>query len=77
MTITREQLVAEEERQDKAHRPGRYRVLIEPWAVYVKDAAYFESQGGLKEKWGERWVEIEAESIYDAREKGKKMRSTS
>jgi len=49
-------------------------ILIEPWAVYVKEAEFFKSQGGPTEEWGKEWIEIEAESIEDAREKGKEIR---
>jgi len=45
----------------------KFFILIEPWAVYVKEAEFFKSQGGLIEEWGKRWVEVEAESIEDAR----------
>lgn len=62
--------IAKEDAQQTEHRPGKYRVLRQGNTVYVKDAEYFESQGGLKEKWGRNWIEIEADSIADARKKG-------
>lgn len=43
-------------------------VLVRPWAVYVKDGAFFEQQGGLKEAWGEAWEKIDAvdlDAAYD------------
>lgn len=52
---------------------AKFAVLVEPWATYVKDWDFFVSEGGLKEKWGKRWIEVEAESIEDARRKGKEM----
>lgn len=45
----------------------KFRILVEPWAVYVKDAVFFESQGGLTEPWGKNWLEVEATSIEAAR----------
>jgi len=40
-------------------------------SVFVKEAKFFESQGGLTSEWGKHWFgPIEAESIYDARMKG-------
>lgn len=55
-------------------KPTVHYVLIEPWAVYVKEGEFFKSQGGLEEEWGMRWVPIMAESIEAAREIGVKMR---
>jgi len=49
-------------------------VLVESWAVYVKEGEFFKSQGGLEEEWGTRWVPIMARSIEEAREMGVKMR---
>jgi hypothetical protein len=37
-------------------------------SVFVK--GFFLSQGGGVEDWGKNWVEVEAESIEDARRKG-------
>ena len=51
-----------------------YYILIEPWAVYVKEANFFVSQGGLTAKWGAKWQKIDAESIDDARSKGEQIR---
>ena len=39
-------------------------------AVFVKEADFFVSQGGLKEKWGLHWRLIFAASIEDARKVG-------
>jgi len=49
-------------------------ILIEPWAVYVKEAEFFKSQGGPTEEWGKRWELVEAKSIENARQKGKEKR---
>jgi len=50
-----------------------YMVLIQPWAVYVKDRAFFVQQGGLREPWGKAWRRVRASSVEAARSKGKKM----
>lgn len=42
-------------------------VLVEPWAVYVKESAFFESQNGLTEDWGKRWRPVFAADIESAR----------
>lgn len=39
-------------------------------AVFVKEANFFEQQGGLTEKWGRAWKKIRATSIEHAREIG-------
>lgn len=40
-------------------------------AVFVKEAEFFKSQGGLKSDWGNGWYgPIKATSISDARVKG-------
>ena len=62
--------IAEEDRQQALHRPGKHRVVRQGSTVYVKCADFFESQGGLTASWGRHWVEIEADSIDDARLKG-------
>jgi hypothetical protein len=36
-------------------------------ALFVKEAEFFESQGGLTDAWGCAWVPVEAKSIEDAR----------
>lgn len=46
-------------------------VLVEPWAVYVKEADFFVAQGGLTAEWGKRWKPLEASSLEDARRKAK------
>lgn len=38
--------------------------------VFVKEGNFFEQQGGLKESWGDEWVEIDADSIEHARRLG-------
>ena len=40
-------------------------------AIFVKEAEFFKSQGGLTEPWGKAWHPIVADSIEDARRKGK------
>ncbi len=30
---------------------GLYCILVEPWAVYVKEYQFFKDQGGFKEPW--------------------------
>ena len=49
----------------------KYFVLVEPWAVYVKEYDYFISQGGLEQEWGKKWKRLNADSIEDARKKAK------
>lgn len=51
-----------------------YYISIRPWAVYVKDEAFFIKQGGRTEPWGKSWVKIRARSIEDARQKGEARR---
>lgn len=36
-------------------------------ALFVKDADFFESQGGLTAEWGKSWKPVVASSIGDAR----------
>jgi len=55
-------------------KPTVHYVLVEPWAVYVKEGEFFKSQGGLEEEWGMRWVPVMAGSIEEAHEMGVKMR---
>lgn len=38
--------------------------------VFVKEAAFFASQGGLREEWGRSWTPVTADSIEDARRIG-------
>lgn len=49
-------------------------VLIKPWAVYVKDAAFFVKQGGLSQPWGRNWRGVHATDIEDARRYGERLR---
>lgn len=49
--------------------PTHY-ILVKPWAVYVKTAEFFRSQGGLTETWGQTWRPVVAESIEAARALG-------
>lgn len=39
-------------------------------SVFVKEKDFFISQNGHTEPWGKDWVELEADSIEDARKKG-------
>lgn len=41
--------------------------------VFVKEAAFFVSQGGLQKEWGRAWHPVTATSIGDARRKGAEM----
>lgn len=50
-----------------------YMVLIQPWAVYVKEKSFFIQQGGQRDEWGKAWRPVSASSIEAAREKGKNM----
>ena len=45
----------------------KYYILVEPWAVYVKEGNFFESQGGLTSDWGKYWRPVYADSIEHAR----------
>jgi hypothetical protein len=48
-----------------------YYISINSWAVYVKEAEFFKSQGGKTEEWGKGWIYVEAEGIEHARLIGK------
>ena len=50
-----------------------FMVLIQPWAVYVKDRAFFEEQGGFRDSWGKSWRPVKARDIESARRKGQRM----
>ena len=52
----------------------KFAVLIEPWAIYVKEWDFFVEQGGMRQKWGKHWRPIMARSIEDARLKGLRIR---
>lgn len=48
---------------------GLFRENI-PHSPMIKEASFFESEGGLKDNWGKTWEPIEdASSIGDARRK--------
>ena len=53
-------------------RPDLYLfyILVERWSVYVKDGPFFQAQGGLKEKWGEKWIPVKTTDREKAREMG-------
>lgn len=51
-----------------------YYVSCSGAAVFVKEAEFFKSQGGLTESWGKNWKgPISAGSIHDARMKGAEL----
>lgn len=52
----------------------KFAVLIEPWAVYVKEWDFFIQQGGRRQKWGKKWRPIMARDIESARLKGLRIR---
>lgn len=45
----------------------KYYVHFNGAAWFVKEAKFFEKQGGLREPWGKAWESIEADSIEHAR----------
>jgi hypothetical protein len=47
--------------------PTHYVLCNSGSALFVKEAKFFESQGGLTETWGKAWVPVEATSIEAAR----------
>jgi hypothetical protein len=49
---------------------SKFAVLIESWAVYVKEWDFFVEQGGLAQPWGKKWKPIMARDIESARRKG-------
>lgn len=49
--------------------PTHY-ILIQRWGVYVKEAEFFRSQGGLTMPWGQKWKPVVAASIEEARRIG-------
>lgn len=54
-------------------RMKSFAVLIEPWAVYVKDWDFFVSQGGETAEWGKSWCKMQAKDLDDARRKGQAL----
>ena len=42
-------------------------------ALFVKEAEFFKSQGGLCETWGKAWQPVAATSIGDARRQAAKL----
>ena len=42
-------------------------------ALFVKEADFFESQGGLSSEWGKHWRPVVAGSIGDARRQAAKL----
>lgn len=43
------------------------------FSVFVKESAFFISQGGLTEDWGKGWTLVYADTIEHARTKGELM----
>lgn len=52
----------------------KFMILVTEAAVYVKELEFFKSQGGTYQPWGRDWIEVEADSIEDAREIGRRKR---
>lgn len=46
--------------------PTHY-VLVKEAGVYVKEAVFFEQQGGTTAAWGKAWEPIDASNLHDAR----------
>lgn len=42
-------------------------------ALFVKEAAFFASQGGLTDEWGKHWKPVVARSTGSARRKAAKL----
>lgn len=66
---------AAQERKDKALAEGGaeadfYVVRSGASGVFVKEAAFFEEQGGLTDSWGKSWTKVRAVSIEHARNIG-------
>lgn len=66
---------AEPPRLEAPHVPTHY-ILVKPWAVYVKEAAFFRRQGGLAQAWGREWRPVIAGSIEEARAIGEVRRGS-
>lgn len=61
-------------RSEYAEAPAtHYVVRNDGDAVFVKEAKFFEEQGGLTSEWGSRWVPVWACSIEEARQIGEEM----
>lgn len=52
-----------------ADRPTHYVHCNAGNALFVKEAGFFTSQGGLTQPWGKHWRPVVARSIDDARRK--------
>lgn len=55
---------------EQAKRKKLYYILEGHGAVYVKDGAFFKSQGGLTAAWGRAWRPVRAHDIEAARALG-------
>lgn len=49
-------------------------LLVQPWNVYVQEAAAFVANGGPNAMWGKSWRKISATSISEAQEIGESKR---
>lgn len=54
-------------------KPTHYVLCNSGNALFVKEAAFFASQGGLAEPWGRHWKPVVAKSIGDARRQAAKI----
>lgn len=53
--------------ENRALRPTHYVHCNSGDALFVKEAGFFEEQGGLREEWGRAWKPVVAYSIGHAR----------
>jgi len=53
--------------------PPTHYVVSNGVSIFVKEANFFRSQGGLTEPWGRRWRPVHASSIEHARQIGDSM----
>jgi hypothetical protein len=49
-------------------------VLCHNGIVYVKEEAFFVSQGGLTEDWGKDWIKVKAFDMEEARDRGRALK---
>ena len=54
-------------------KPTHYAMMNHAGSVFIKEAEFFRSQGGLVEDWGKNWVAITARDDDEAREKGRAL----
>lgn len=53
-------------------KPTHY-VVSNGATVFVKEATFFVSQGGLSQEWGKHWEPVIASSVGEARRMGAKL----